>query len=130
MAITAQLVTWRYEGPRVRVKAIFGFPVFGDQLGKAQYLVISALNVGRASVELNAWGFRLPDGSTGFVAEPVPWSTKLPHTLPGGHECKFFVLLDDYRSFLKQHGPKATRAYVSLGTGKDRLSKPIKLANP
>lgn len=106
---------WRFEGPRVKVKVAFGFPVRGPAIGD-QHLVVTAHNVGRAAVGLTSWGFDLGNEQTG-VPGPAPGSTPLPHTLDGGHEATFLVPLDGYRDMLRAVGLNTCRVYVGLATG-------------
>ena len=91
IAITVQIVTWRFEGPRVKVEVGFGFPFRGRGTGDL-HLTVTARNLGRAPVEINSWGFDLGKELTGVITRSGPGLyAAAPHTLNGGHQAMFLV---------------------------------------
>lgn len=109
-----QLVTWRYEGAKIRVALSTVFPVHGDQLGDPHHCV-TATNVGRSPVSLTNWGFELPDGGSTYMRRPLPISTPLPHTLDGGQQASFHCAYKELRASLHRSVPAGVvlRPYVS-----------------
>jgi hypothetical protein len=122
-----QVVTWLYEGARVKVKHSFAFLTFGPELSE-QMLLITAVNVGRSPIEITGWGIDVGGGTSLFVSNPIPGSTPLPTTVDGGHHAKFFMELAEHERAVKRAaGPKPPRPYVSLGTDKKVKGKVISL---
>jgi hypothetical protein len=128
VSLVWQVVTWTYEGAKVRVTASFGFLTYGPELSD-RMVIVEASNVGRSQVELLGWGFDVGGNASLFVPRAVRGSTDLPHTLTAGHTAKFFLPLAALKEGLRQENiTRAPRAFVTLGTGGKAYAKPLKLA--
>jgi hypothetical protein len=84
-----QIISWRNEGPKVKVTTAWALPTYSGRVGD-RHLCVTAVNLGRSPILLTAWGYELPDGKT-LVPPPLPWATQPPHTLEGGHEASFYI---------------------------------------
>jgi hypothetical protein len=123
-----QIISWRREGPQVRVEAGFAFPTYGAKLGNG-HARITARNLGRSAIGLNACGYELPDKlGTVPITQPASFSTALPCTLQGGHQADFYVEAHEFRGRLRAIPFSGRiRAYVDVATGERVHSRRFRL---
>jgi len=124
-----QVVSWRLTGPVVRVEIGYGIEVIAGNLGQ-DIVYVRAINVGRSPVEIEGWGFRLPDGKTIIDMAPEPGSVPpLPITLDGGHAQEWRMSLRRLVGSRESEGypPTRVRGMVRLGTGEVRSKKTMEI---
>jgi hypothetical protein len=120
-----QAVTWNLTGARVKVKTSHVFLVMEPDLRHA--ISVEARNVGRSSIEITGWGFKLEDGRSMVVPHPRSWNPAMPMTLEGGHSASWSVPIVDLDTDLTSTGAAQLRGFVNLGTGSQAVGKPITL---
>lgn len=128
VSLVWQMVSWTYEGPRIKVQTTRGFRVSGAGATSDAHVVVTARNVGRSAVELTSWGFDLGRDTTTFMPPTVSTPTRLPSTLAGGHEAKFFLAEAQLKEAVaRANTGQQPRAFVTIATGKRCYSSVVKL---
>jgi hypothetical protein len=124
-----QIRTSRREGHDVVVTCTNSFPIFNNPDGSQRMgdhmVTVAANNRGRSPVDVTGWGLQGPNKMTIYTANPVLWSTRLPHRLQPGSGAEFHVGADELRRTCREQGwpYKDVKGYVSLGDGTRRTSR-------
>lgn len=130
IALTWQMVAWRYTGSVVKAVVSPGFYTMDDGSIGPSVMSVEARNVGRTVVSITGWGFQLPTGETIIQPFGPPWAgPRLPHTLDPGHSESWRMEVDALRGRLAREGRPGgkLRGFVNLGTGQKKLSKPFRV---
>lgn len=115
-----QLLTWRLNGPRVEIAVEAALPAFGAELGE-DHVLGTIRNVGRAPVEISAWGVSVSGKNLMLINESQIPNPPMPETLAAHHSLKVHVLAPIVRQALIQvAGDTTTPAmlWVELGNGR------------
>jgi hypothetical protein len=97
-----------------------------DLFPNRRFVDITAYNAGRTAVEIRQCGFRI-SGSDEAIAAVSPLGPRIPHKLDPGHAASWSVEEGEIRQVASSTEVDKLVPYVSLGTGKTRTGKAIRL---
>src|SRR3546814_712746 len=124
-----QAWSWRSNGPVVKVNvsnavtdAVTGQP--------EHYVVVEAVNKGRAPATITGWGIGMPGGGNVHKMVPLRISDSIPHRLEPHSKASFFIEGDALRDVHRDRGIPFTKMtpWVDLASGKRvRCKKTVQL---
>jgi hypothetical protein len=122
-SLSWQAYSWSRAGPIVTLRTGWAYGVGG--LDGEKWIVITAHNSGRGSVQITGWALDTPNGQTIVAVTPGPHSTPLSRPLDGGSEAQWFMAAAAVQSECTRLGTRVEDllARVTLGSGKAAVAR-------
>ncbi|TFD45375.1 hypothetical protein E3T55_18745 [Cryobacterium frigoriphilum] len=125
-ALAWQIVTRTRGAHRVSVN-VANSMVLDEHAPTVVLIGVEAINSGVSAVRITTWGMELPNKSGGFVvANPLHYSTPLPHLLEPGTNAHFFLAAETLGANIRHNAelsPNQLRVFVKLATGQTIYAK-------
>ncbi|WP_205474450.1 hypothetical protein [Nocardioides sp. SYSU D00038] len=119
VSLAWQAWSWKNSGPVIKVNV--SNAVTDAVTGTAEhYVVVEAVNKGRAAATITGWGFGMPDGGNVHKMVPLRISDPIPHRLEPHSKATYFIEGDALRDVHRDRSIpfNKMRPWVDLASGK------------